>query len=210
MAKVIFPPRPKGAIHPNDLDYYEKTGLWIAQYKYNGARILIHINEGNVIVWTRHASKHLTYTLFNEVKNEFLSLPGLEKDVEYWLDGEVLTKTTSPETKNKIILFDILHKGKYLFLKPNQMIRLEMLNELCGRPDKLDCWCKMGYQISTNLLLAPIFTNNFKVHFNELKCDEVEGVVLRKKDSVLDNFGQKEYEVGWLIRCRQPHKNYNF
>jgi hypothetical protein len=29
---------------------------------------------------------------------------------------------------------------------------------------------------------------------------------------VLDNFGQKEYDVPWMVRCRKPHPGgtYNF
>ena len=49
--------------------------------------------------------------------------------MEYWLDGEVLIKTKAKDTKGKIVLFDILQAGKYLFMKfHDQMGRLAMLN----------------------------------------------------------------------------------
>jgi ATP-dependent DNA ligase len=211
MAKVIFPPRPKGAIPPSDLDHFEKTGLWVAQPKYNGSRNPIHIEpDGTVSVWSRHGSKHLSYSLPESMKNEILAIPNLKKGVEYWFDSELLNKTSATDTKNKIILFDILQNGKYLFLSPNQMGRLAMLDEICGHPTTLDPWRQMGYQISPNILMAPTFEHELLNHFNEFKCDEVEGLVLRKRNSVLDSFGQKEYEVSWLVRCRRQHKNYNF
>ncbi len=211
MAKVIFPPRPKGAIPHTELPYYESTGQWCAQYKYNGSRNVIHVEpSGGVSVWGRHGGHHLNYAIPVNVKQEILSLPGLKKNTEYWFDSELLSKTSATDTKHKIVLFDVLQIGKYLFLAPNQMTRLDLLSEICGRPTSLDPWRGMGLYISNNLLMAPVFTDRFAEHFNDKIGDEVEGLVLRKKNSALDNFGQKEYEVNWLIRCRHPHKNYNF
>lgn len=211
MPKVIYPPRPKGAIPPQELDYYEKTGLWVAQPKYNGGRNVIHIEvNGNISMWGRHGAKHEIFSMTDSQREQILSLPGLKKGQEYWLDSEVLIKTKAPETKNKIILFDVLQAGRYLFMSPNQMVRLEMLDEICGRPRVLDNWRRMAYKISDDVLMSPTYLEGFKDRFNDDLGDEVEGLVLRKKDSFIDNFGVKEYEVGWLIRCRRQHKNYNF
>ncbi len=211
MAKIIFPPRPKGRIPPTELSYYEGTGLWVAQYKYNGSRNVVHIEpDGVVSVWGRHGGKHLSYALPESVKAEILSLPGIKKGTEYWLDSELMSKTSAAETKHKIVFFDVLQVGKYLFMKPNQMGRLELLREICGDPKELDGQRQMGYVISNTLLMAPTFEKDFEARFNEDHGDEVEGLLLRKKEAALDDFGQKEYEVGWLLRCRKPHKNYNF
>jgi ATP-dependent DNA ligase len=211
MAKVIYPPRPKSAIPPKELEYYEKQGVWCLQYKYNGSRSVIHIEaDGTVSVWSRHGDAHRSWTLSASIRDQLLALPGLVKGQEYWLDGELLIKTFAEDTKGKIVLFDVLQAGKYLFLKPDQMGRLAMLDEICGKPRTLDSWRGMGYVISEDLLMAPTFIENFKARFNEDRGDEVEGLVLRRKDAGLDNFGQKEYECSWIIRCRKPHKNYNF
>jgi hypothetical protein len=211
MAKVIYPPRPKGAIPPKELDYLEKQGIWCVQYKYNGSRSVIHVEANGVVsIWSRHGDAHRSYTMPASMRDQILALPGLEKGKEYWLDGELLIKTSAEDTKNKIVLFDVLQAGKYLFLKPDQMGRLALLDEICGKPRTLDPWRGMGYQISEDLMMAPTFLSDFKAHFLEDKGDEVEGLVLRRKDSGLDNFGQKEYECGWIVRCRKPHKNYNF
>lgn len=208
--KTIFPPRPKSAIPPSELDRYDKTGKWLAQYKYNGQRNLIHISvDKKVTVWGRHGSAHLTYSLNSNIANEILSLPGL-KNQEYWLDSELLTKTSATDTKGKIIIFDVLHAGSYLFLK-SQTDRLKILDEICGFPRRLDSFRGMAYVISNNILMAPTFENDFVKRFEEkIQYDECEGLLLRKKNSTLDNFGQKEYEIGWMIRCRKSHKNYSF
>ncbi len=163
-----------------------------------------------MVFWNRHGSAHLAYSIPESVKDEILALPNLEKGKEYWFDSELLIKTKAKDTKGKIVLFDILQDGKYLFLNPDQEKRIEILDNICGKPRKLDDWRGLGYQISENILMAPTFQDNFVSHFNKDMGDEVEGLVLRRKNSVLDNFGQKPYNVTWIIRCRKPHKNYNF
>jgi len=211
MNSIIFPPRPKGAIPPGELGYYESLNLYCAQPKYNGSRNPIHISaDGQVSSYSRHGRAHRTYAMPESVKSEILALPGLPKGIEVWLDAELLSKTTAADTKHKIVLFDILHYDKYLFLSPNQVGRLELLAKVCGNPTKLDSMRAMGYVVSDNILLAPTFYSGFKEEFVKDRGDEVEGLVLRKLNSTIDNFGQKEYEVNWLIRCRRPHKNYNF
>lgn len=208
---VIYPPRPKGAIPPRELDYYEKTGLWLAQYKYNGSRSVIHIEPSGVVsIWSRHGEAHKSYVMPREMERQILALPGLEKGLEYWLDGELLlNKTTAQDTKNKLILFDVLHAGRYLFMV-SQPDRLARLDEICGRPRELDPWRGMAYCISEDVLMAPHFYDNFAARFREDHGQEVEGLLLRKKKSVLDNFGKKEYEIDWMVRCRRPNKNVNF
>jgi hypothetical protein len=211
MPKVIYPPRPKGAIPPQELPYYENQGLWIAQYKYNGSRNVIHVEaDGTVSMWGRHGAAHKIFSMTTSQREQVLALPGLKRGQEYWLDSEVLIKTSPQDTKNKIIIFDVLQAGRYLFMSPNQVGRLELLDEICGRPRQLDPLRGMGYVISEDLYMAPTFTSNFVERFNDDKGGEVEGLVLRKKNSCLDNFGNSEYEVSWLIRCRHQHKNYNF
>ena len=141
---------------------------------------------------------------------QFLSLPGLEPNKEYWLDGELLIKTKATDTKDKIVLFDVLQAGKYLFGK-NQMDRLALLNQICGNPKDFDPQRGMGFLVTADILLAPVFETDFVNRFQEkIEFDECEGLVLRKRNSTLDNFGAKEYEVGWIVRCRKPHKNYRF
>jgi len=211
MPKVIFPPRPKSAIPPTELDYYDKTGLWIAQYKYNGARAPIHIQNGQVNMCDRHGGQLRSYSMPINTEKQILALPGLDKSKEYWLDAELLIKTSAADTKQKIIFFDVLQAGNYFFLKPNQMTRLAILDEICGHPKQIDPLRGMGLSISEDLMLAPVFDKDFVTHFKEkIQFDECEGLMLRKRDSVIDNFGAKEYEIGWMVRCRKPNKNYPY
>lgn len=211
MASYIYPPRPRASIPPGDLDHYDNTGDWIAQPKYQGTRNLVHIDKGEVSLWSRHGTPHKAFSLSVSLKNEILALPGLEKGVEYWLDGELLySKTKAIDTKGKIVLFDVLFAGKYLFLAPDQMGRIQMLDDICGNPRTIDPYRQMSYEISESLLMAPYFENKFSEHFRRFNYDEVEGLVLRRKNSGLDNFGRKEYLANWLVRCRRQSKVADF
>jgi ATP-dependent DNA ligase len=210
MEKIIFPPRPKTSIPPQELSYYEELGIFLGQPKYEGSRFLANISPRGVFFYSRHGRAHQGFTYPRELFEEISALPGLKNGVEYWLDGEILTKTTATDTKNKVVFFDVLHYDNYLFLGPNQVERIKLLSEICGNPTKLDPWRGMGYLVSDNVMMAPTFYSGFEQEFKKDCGDEVEGLVLRKQNSVIDNFGKEEYSVNWLIRCRRPHKNYNF
>jgi ATP-dependent DNA ligase len=209
--KFIFPPRPRLTIPPNDLGRYE-TGEWIAQPKYNGSRILIQITvDKKVFFWNRHGGIHKIYNAPLSVVNTFASML---IDGEIWLDGELLNKTKSVNTKHKFVLYDILvFNSIYLFGKPDQVDRFELLRKICGNPVELEkvCGGKLGFVVSEDIFLSHIFESEFLDHFNSYSdFDEVEGLVLRKKNSVIANFGNKEYDCNWLIRCRRSNKNCEF
>ena len=103
-----------------------------------------------------------------------------------------------------IILFDILQAGRYFFGNPHQIDRLKILNQICGNPKQL-CESKIALRVSQRIWLAELFTENFAERYEEsLPIPQLEGLVLRKKASVLDNFGHFEYETTNLLRCRKP------
>ena len=200
--KIIYPPRPKSKIHPNDLPYYESTDNWCVQRKFNGFRNLIHISPEKVVTFaSRHGQEHKKFILNKSQREELLSVLNLQKGLEYWIDSELMAKEAN--AVNEIILFDILQVGRYFFGFPNQMGRLELLKEICGNPQVLEPG-KIALQMSPRVWMAETWTSNFVDRFKEsLPNPRLEGLVLRKKNSALDNFGQKEYETGNIIRCRK-------
>ncbi len=205
---VIFPPRPKGKMNPSDLPAYEASGRWLAQRKFNGCRNLIHVSpEGKVEAFSRYGDTHKAFALTSDYIDQIRTHLNLQKSTEYWLDSEVMTKTTN--AGGEIVFYDVLQAGRYLFGRPNQVERLAMLRDLCGNPKALEPG-GLALEISPKLWLAETFVNNFVPRFEEaLANDSIEGLVLRKKKSTLDNFGTEYYETGWLIRCRKPNKNYS-
>lgn len=211
--KILYPPHPKIKIPVHKLKDYEETGKWIAQRKFNGTNILIYISKNREVnLLTRHGTPPKLFSLSKNIIDQILSLK-LESDKDYWLNAELLDhKTKNNYYKKRIILFDILHAGKYLIRKPNQIARLEMLKEICNFPEKLE---KNGIalEVTENIWLAQNWEHNFEeIFFEKIKMDEIEGLILRKKESFLDNFGQKKYDASWILKCRKPHSggNYNF
>jgi hypothetical protein len=202
--KILFPPRPKGKMLSSDLPFYESTGKWVAQRKFRGSRIVIYIStDRKITVGNRHGRQFSKFSLEKSFAEEILSVLSLEEGLDYWLDGELMNKDKN--ATNEIILFDILQAGRYFFSKP-QLERLELLDKICGFPQKL---CRQGFalEVSTHLWLAQKFTSNFSDRFDEsLPVPQLEGLVLRKKLAGLDNFGDKEYETANLIRCRKPFR----
>lgn len=211
MHKVLFPPRPVGKMLPSTLPMYEKTKQWIVQRKFNGTRTLIHIHGDHICFQSRYGDAHKQFKESASLIAEFRSL-NLNPSLEYWFDGEILdAKTTNPDYKGKIVLFDILQEGEYLFGSPNLLERYEILRSICHSPKELEPAYGLALQVTKNIWLAENFSENFNRHFKEfIDKDEIEGLVLKKKESVIDNVGAKYYEVPWQIRCRKTSKNYLF
>jgi len=215
MSDILFPPRPKGKINPKRLPKYEKSGKWICQRKFNGTHVVLHITpEREVSILTRHGTPPKLFSLSQGHIDQILDL-NFEDGQEYWLAGELLDhKTTDPNYKQKIVLFDVLQAGRYLMGRPNQMGRLELLEQICQPdPNQLEPTNGIALQISPNVWMAEHWDSDFTARFKDfLDLDEIEGIVLRKKKSAIDNFGAEEYDVDWMLRCRKPHGggNYNF
>ena len=146
--------------------------------------------------------------LFNPPKELFeqvLSL-NLESGQDYWLDGELLNaKTITPYYKGKVVLYDVLHCGKYLYSKTLKQ-RLEMLASICRNPKQMEPNSGIALQVTEDIWMAPTFKNSFSDRFKQLvHLPEIEGLVLKLLDAFLDSSGQRMYETNSIIRCRKPH-----
>ena len=201
--KIIYPPRPKSKMLPKDLPYYESTDKWLAQRKFRGSRAVINISPaGEITLGNRHGTSFSRFSLDRKYREEIMSGLHFQKGVEYWLDGELMNKDEN--ATNEIILFDVLQVGRYLFGSPNQVERLKILNEICGSPTEL-CPSGIALQVTPRIWMAETFFSDFVARFQEsLPKVQLEGLVLRKKNSSLDHFGHEEYETTNIIRCRKP------
>lgn len=202
MVKIIYPPRPKEKMLFNDLSFYEKTDKWVAQRKFRGSRAVIHISASKEItLGNRHGSSFARFSLDKQYKEELLSSLNFKDGMEYWLDGELMNKDIG--ATNEVILFDVLAAGRYLFGSTSQLERLQILNEICGSPSTL-CSSGIALYVTPRIWMAQTFFSNFMERFKEaIPIPQLEGLVLRKKASTLDNFGHFEYETTNLIRCRK-------
>lgn len=211
---VLYPPHPNLKISRGYLDTYEKEDQWVAQRKFNGTHVVIHISKDREFsILTRHGTAPKLFKLSKHHIDQFKSL-NLEEGKAYWLDGELLDhKTKNPFYKEKIILFDILFAGESLSFKLNQEQRLDLLSEICRHPNVQEPENKIALLVTNDIWMAESFQNDFTRHFDEfIHLDEIEGLVLRKKNSFIENEGTREYDVPWIVKCRKPHsgKTYRF
>lgn len=211
MPNYVYPPRPKGKITPNLLPKYEATRDWLAQRKFNGTRSPIRVTvDRQVFVWGRHGEPHKQFTPSKSIIEQILALD-LPVGQEHWLDAELLkNKTTDPNYKDRIVLFDVLMMGTYFLGSHTQEKRLELLAKICRFPTILEPANGIALVVSENIWMAETWDSAFPLHFSEkIGLDEIEGLFLRKRKSVIDNMGTREYECNWCLRCRKPHKNYD-
>lgn len=204
----LYPPHPLSKIPPCDLDSYESSGEWIAQRKFNGTHVLLNVSpSGRVSILTRHGTPPKLFSLSESHVRQILGLK-LERGKEYWFDGELLDhKTSSLHYKGKIVLFDVLQAGRYFIRNPNQAERLALLSDICGNPTSLEPGRGIALEISRDLWIAENWARCFAGRFADfLEMDEIEGLVLRKSSSFLENFGQRKYDVHWIVRCRKPDR----
>jgi ATP-dependent DNA ligase len=207
--RILYPPHPCVKIHSTELPSFESTGRWVAQYKLNGTRNLIHIlPNGQIELFNRHGIHHRQFQLTATLENEIRSLR-IQPGLEYWLDGELLNaKTTTPAYKGRIVLFDVLFSGRYLF-GIDQLTRLDLLRKICGNPEVPEPNLGLALQATQNIWMLQSWDSDFAQHYERfIDQPEVEGLVLRQKKSQLDNLGTKMYDVTWIIRCRKPTRNY--
>lgn len=205
---VLYPPHPSSKIPRHRLPLYEASGEWIAQRKFNGTHVVIHVSANRKVgILTRHGSAPKMFSLTGRHQNQILSLR-LEEGKDYWFDGELLDhKTTSRDYKGKIVLFDLLQAGRYLFRSPDQSVRLKMLSDICGNPSSKEPARGIAFKVSDDIWLAECWRSGFEDRFGDfLDMDEIEGLVLRKASSTLENYGQKQYDVPWIVRCRKPDR----
>jgi ATP-dependent DNA ligase len=208
----MFPPRPKHRIRPVELPEYENEGDWVAQRKFNGTRTLIHVTEKfEVEAFRPGREPHLQWRISEDIKNQVRSL-NIERGKEYWFDGELLNnKTETSEYKDKIVLWDILQAGAYFFNSPDLLGRYKKLQTICGNPKEYEPHNKIALKVTQNIWLAETFHEDFENRYKEIiQLDEIEGLVLKRANSKLKNWGTKKYEVSWQLRCRKEHKNYSF
>lgn len=211
--KILYPPHPNVRIPFNKLLEYEVTGNWLAQRKFNGTNVVIYVSyDRKINILTRHGTVPKLFSLSKSHIEQICSL-NLDKDKDYWFNGELLDhKTKDKNYKKKIVLFDILHAGRYLIKNPNQQERLKILSDICGNPEQNEPG-RLALKVTEDIWMAESWEKDFEFHYKEfIDKDEIEGLILRKKNSFINNFGQKEYDVSWILKCRKPHSggNYNF
>ncbi len=205
--RYIYPPRPKNAISPEDLNFWDNGSL-LAQPKLNGSNCLIFTNGQKFVVMNRHNQRLTNFRLTDaEIQNLYKGNGG-------WLilNGEYLNKNKSDETgqpfNHKFVIFDILaFDGDYLVGKTFQE-RIQLLDSLYG---KVDSEKEYLYSISTNVYRVKSYEGEFQNLFDKLTpIDMIEGLVMKRKTARLEIGTSELNNVKSQLKCRKPTRNYKY
>jgi hypothetical protein len=205
--RFIFPPRPRNAISPDDLNFWD-NGTLICQCKLNGSNATIYTDGKKVIVMNRHGQR-LTNVRVDE--SEILNL---YRGTGGWiiLNCEYLNKNKMDETgqpfNHKFVIFDILcYDGDYLVGKTFQE-RINLLDTLYGQ---IESEKEYLYSISTNVYRVKSYRNGFKDLFDKYTpIDMIEGVVLKRANARLEVGASEQNNVKSQLKSRKPTPNYKY
>lgn len=203
----IYPPRPKNAVEPNDLDFWDGMGSMLGQVKLNGSNCVVFMNEDKTYVYNRHANRLSNFCIEIEEVRKLYKGSG-------WmvLNGEYLNKSKKDETgssfNHKLVIFDILvYNGDYLIGKTFKQ-RVDLLDSLYGNDP---CEKEYLHGITENTFRVKTYYGDFKELFERFtKIDMIEGLVLKRKRSKLKVGSNADNNHKDQIKSRKPTKNYSF
>ena len=205
--RYIYPPRPKNAISPDELNFWDNESL-ISQPKLNGSNCLIFTNGDKFVVMNRHNQRLTNFRLTDsEVKELYRGNGG-------WLilNGEYLNKNKMDETgqpfNHKFVIFDILaFDGDYLVGKTFEE-RVQLLDNLY---DQRNCEKEYLFGISENVYRVKSYLTGFNELYNKLTpIDMIEGLVMKRRNARLEVGSSEMNNVKSQIKCRKATKNYKY
>lgn len=177
---------------------------WLAEPKYKGSRLQLHIIDGKPLFYSRHGSplvynKDPDKTIVGELREKF--------PVGYYLfDGE-LRHNKVIGIRNKIVLWDC-------FIYKNELLNNMAYN---NRMKFVDCnFTKTGTISSINRYLNCYSNEYFKLVYNDYisgkygNSTEFEGLVLKKLDGMLNLGSTRGIDSRWMFKIRKPSNSYKY
>jgi len=198
-----FYPENPTLIH-RDADMVEKMSAlddWIAEPKYNGCRLQLHIIDGDVQFWDRHG-KRLAYDK-SPSETLVMRLKSLFPKGYYLFDGELRhNKVTG--IRDKIVLWDcFIWEGEFLNRLPYALRRL-----------KLEGFLSVGDDQELSLIIQ--YANNFRQAFEDYTGgvhgdpDEFEGLVMKNIKGRLNLGRTSNNNSGWMFKIRKETGRHKF
>jgi ATP-dependent DNA ligase len=206
--RYIYPPRPRNAISPEDLTFWDNRTL-IGQPKINGSNCVIFTNGIKTFVMNRHNER---LTNFNITQDELKGIFKCQEGEWMVINGEYLNKSKQDERgvvfNHKLIIFDILvYKSEYLVGQTFEE-RIALLDEIFGTKDSEKSYL---YSISENIYRVKSYYTGFKTMFDELtKIDVIEGWVLKRENARLEIGNTENNNTKSQLKARKPTKLYKY
>jgi len=202
--RYLWPPRPELKLTADKLPTFD-DGRFVAQPKLNGANVLAFIKETESQVMNRH----------NENKTGSINVDfrSLHRGTGYMvLNGEWMEKSKKDENGNNFnqhfVLFDILVYDGWILSGSTAADRIRLMKDLYGNEQH----SKFLYQTGVpNVVRVKTYAGNFQSLYNQLvPIDMYEGVVLKRRDAILNHPFSQSANTKWLIKARKETKIYKF
>jgi hypothetical protein len=204
--RYLYPPRPKNAISPEDLDFWDNNTM-ICQPKLNGSNATIYTDGKEIIVMNRHAQK-LTNVKVSD--SEISSI--YRGDGWMILNCEYMNKSKSDENvkvfNHKLVIFDILaYNGEYL-VGSTFSERVSLLDNIYGVVNSEKDYL---FSVTDNIYRVKSYHNDFSNIFNKfIKVDMLEGLVIKRTNAKLEIGTSQLNNVKSQLKCRKPTLNYKY
>jgi ATP-dependent DNA ligase len=168
---------------------------WIAEKKYNGSRLQLHLIDGKFQFWNRHEKK-FGYIPTPELEYELRKYANPLRDYTLF-DGELRHNKTIG-VRDKIVIYDVfIYNGQLLVGMPFHK-RRKILEEI--------------FTINTEPLgLIEQFHIGFRSLFDAVIEDpEIEGLVLKNLTGKLSLGRNGPVDSRWMFKVRKPSGRYKF
>src|SRR3990172_6094895 len=196
----LYPPRPEFAIPPVALGRYD-NGKYVAQPKLNGSCCVLEIRPGEVRAYNRH----------KEVLTGFRlpSIDALYRGTGGWLvlAGEYMNKGKKGRHgelfNHKFVIFDILtYDGELMAGGPNIKERIGLIEAIYPSQERYD---RCLIEILPDIYRVDSFYCEFeKMYLDLVTVDMYEGLVIKRRDAVLEPLVREKNNTGWQVKCRKP------
>jgi ATP-dependent DNA ligase len=198
-----FYPEAPTLIHRDSelVDKFSADSQWVAEPKYNGCRLMLHIIDGDVQFWDRHG-KQLKYN-DHPAKTIIERLKMLFPKGYYLFDGELRNNKVTG-IRDKMVLWDcFIWDGEFLNHVPYALRRLRIEGFLVSG-DEYDISLIKQYpgdfkQVFENYILG--------LHGNP---EEFEGIVMKNLNGMLNLSPTKNNESSWMFKIRKETGRHKF
>jgi ATP-dependent DNA ligase len=205
--RYIYPPRPRNAVSPEDLNYYD-DGNFLGQCKLNGSNCVIFTDGESQMIMNRHNQRLSNFRLTPDEINQIYRGDG------EWMviNGEYMNKNKNDENNesfnHKLVIFDILtFNGEYLLGNTFEQ-RISLLDDIYGQVESEKDYL---YNITDNIYRVKSYYTDFTELFDRLtQIDMLEGIVMKRKNARLERGNTENNNTKSQLKSRKPTKNYKF
>jgi hypothetical protein len=185
----VHPPRPKQAIAPSLIPWYESRG-YVAQVKKNGTCSVASVcPDRRVRFWTRDGDPHKMWTPTEEADRFFSGFA----DSAFCFE---LLHNKHPSVKDTVYVFDVV-----------RWLGEDLVGKSFGYRQGLLSTIRT---ISPRIVMAKNYTECLLGLYESLADPVDEGLVLKDPGALLQPCYREGLNAGWQVKCRVRHKNYSF